>query len=113
MNTKMFLSHKTLDRVALAEKLCEHGINSNIYTTTSTVFNKAEKTNQVQQGAEVRIFDINNADLFNVYTGLVDVLGINCIWVEQDNFQGCITTMPGYAKHCKANKQAVKTCSEY
>jgi len=113
MQTKLFLSSKILDQQALANTLCEHGINSNIYTTTSTVFNKAEKVNRVEQGAEVRIFDVKNADLFNVYAGLVDSLGINCIWVEQGDFNGCISTMPGYAEHCKAHGQAVMSCSMY
>ena len=114
METKIFLSGKTLNQAILADTLCKHGIASNVYTMSSVVFNKAEQVSQVEQGAEVRAFDIpDNKQLFNAYNGLVNSLGINCLWIEQGTYKGCVTQMTGYAEHCKKHNQPVKTCSMY
>ena len=113
MQTELFISGEGFTPQVLADTLCQHGVNSNIYTTTSVVFDKAKKENKIEPGAKVEIFEADEGRLFNVYNGLVETMGINCIWVNQGEFNGCITTMPGYTEHCKQHGHAVRSCSMY
>ena len=112
-NTELFISSKDFDINKLSSTLCNHGVNSNISTQISTVTDKKTKETNQENGAKVEIFDIAEENLFNLYDGLIDNMGINCLWINRGDFHNCITKMSGYAKHCKEHGKQAKTCSEY
>ena len=111
--TELYISSASFNSDKLADVLVDNGVNSNIYTNISTVFDKANGVNKIENGAKVDIFEIETPALFDLYNDLVDKMGINCVYVNRGDFKDCITKMDGYLLHCEKQDHNVRSCSMY
>ena len=120
MNTELFLTVKTkaeLDKVhhVMIKAFKTWGILSNIYKLESTVLDKQTDKINTEYGFKVEVLndDIDQHTLIMLWLTLKEYTSIHCIWVNHNDFSGCITKIPVYLSNWEYYTDKLIKCSEY
>ena len=97
----------------LTQVLLDNKILCNIYPMQSVIYDKANDQYKVEQGNRVTVFSIENEAVLALWENMHEKLGIHCIWMDTDDFHGCICQWPWYLQHCASHGIAPLDCSEY
>jgi len=117
---KVFLTVKTEEEQkqllkAIHKVNGQFTINANMQPLFSTVYNKKEGKANLEYGYKVTLLhdDISDYCLINWWLTIKLRSSINCIWVDKDNYHGCICELPEYKNNFGKYSDHKITCSEY
>jgi len=113
MFATMFLSGEKVSLDKVAEIMAGNQILCNMTPIKSVVYDKAADEYNVESGVKVDIFEAETHEILDVWSDLRFGLGIHCVWLDVEDYHGCICNWQEYAWVCKECGTAPMTCSEY
>jgi len=113
MYVELYVSGSEISIEDVASILLDRGILCNVFAMESVVYDKATQPYRREPGVRVNVFDIHPRNLLSLWDSLRFSLGIHCIYIEAEDYSGCITEWQYYTDRCQAYNVVQLNCSEY